>query len=186
MLKEIIGALASLFVLLPFLFINSSVVRIRQASKRRFIFFLVNIIQVAMLSYLAYCLYFVGQQTLYGLIIVVSVFLFLELMIWIVIRKKYARLQEEEEESIDFANTQSLSSQDIKEEYSKTADEDTISLDKEQEDLVESEAEEDIIVVEEELILKDDPATKEVAAETVKTEKNKEVIETLEDIFRMR
>lgn len=39
MLKEIIGALASLFVLLPFLFINSSVVRIRQASKRRFIFF---------------------------------------------------------------------------------------------------------------------------------------------------
>lgn len=139
-----------------------------------------------MLSYLAYCLYFVGQQTLYGLIIVVSVFLFLELMIWIVIRKKYARLQEEEEESIDFANTQSLSSQDIKEEYSKTVDEDTISLDKEQEDLVESEAEEDIIVVEEELILKDDPATKEVAAETVKTEKNKEVIETLEDIFRMR
>ena len=90
MLKETIGAASTFLVLLPFLFINTSIVKIQKNSLRRFMFFLVNVIQILIIVFLAYLLYFVGETTLYGLAVVVSIFLFLELIIWLVKRKKYA------------------------------------------------------------------------------------------------
>lgn len=79
MVKEVIGASSALFVLLPFLLVNFYLFKIKKSSSRRFLFFFINIVQIIFIAILAYSLYFIGERTLYGLVVVLSIFLFLQL-----------------------------------------------------------------------------------------------------------
>ena len=185
MLKETIGAASTFLVLLPFLFINTSIVKIQKNSLRRFMFFLVNVIQILIIVFLAYLLYFVGETTLYGLAVVVSIFLFLELIIWLVKRKKYAKNNSDEDYSSDlFEETQKLDRDEIKEEYNSENEEiEEIENNDEDYDL-ENTKQPLVVEKEEEIILQESSHTEEAEENLIKVDTNKEVVKTLDDIFR--
>lgn len=87
MIKEVIGAVSTALVLLPFHFLNRIVFRQQNHNRYAFLFLLVNVPQVAALVLMAYSLYFVGQRTLTGWLISFIVFFFLFLFRWISSRK---------------------------------------------------------------------------------------------------
>lgn len=171
MIKEIIGASSTFFVLLPFLLINSSLVKIKKSDSRRFLFFLVNIIQIIFIAILAYSLYFVGERTLYSLIVVLSIFLFLQLVILFIKRKRYDKESEEEDFEL-FEETQKLGGRDVRQEYEDKAETE--------------ETKQPFKKEKEKIILEESFHTYKAEEQVKKVDTNKEVVETLEDIFRKR
>lgn len=179
MIKEIIGASSTFFVLLPFLLINSSLVKIKKSGSRRFLFFLVNIIQIIFIAILAYSLYFVGERTLYGLVLVLSIFLFLQLVILLIKRKRYDNESEEEDFEL-FSQTQKLGGSEVRQEYEDK------SLESEEDKVQLEETKQPLKKEREEIILEESFHTYEAEEQVKKVDTNKEVVETLEDIFRKR
>ena len=179
MIKEIIGASSTFFILLPFLLINSSLVKIKKSGSRRFLFFLVNIIQIIFIAILAYNLYFVGERTLYGLVVVLSIFLFLQLVILFIKRKRYDKESEEEDFEL-FKETQKLGGRDVRQEYEDKA------LEREEDKAEAKEIKQPLKKEREEIILEESFHTYKAEEQVKKVDTNKEVVETLEDIFGKR
>lgn len=105
MIKEFIGGATTFLVMLPFLLLNRYIFRIK--SQKNFILFLLmaNIVQVTFILLLAYGLFFVGHNTLFGTLIVFTIFLFLNLFFLILSKRKINLLvndEMEEEENSDF------------------------------------------------------------------------------------
>lgn len=107
MMKEFIGSATTFFVMLPFLLLNRYIFRIKNQNKFILLFMMVNIIQGAFLLLLAYGLFVVGQNTLFGMLIVFTVFLFLNLFFLIMSKRKVSLLvlekdDEQENQNSDF------------------------------------------------------------------------------------
>ncbi len=88
MIKELIGGVTTFFVMLPFLLLNRYVFRIKDQKKFILFFLMINIIQGAFLFLLVYGLFIFGQNTLFGMLIVFTVFLFLNLFFLILSKRK--------------------------------------------------------------------------------------------------
>lgn len=88
MMKELIGGVTTFLVMLPFLLLNRYIFRMKNHKKFILFFLMVNIIQVAFLLLLAYGLFIVGNNTLFGMLIVFTIFLFLNLFILIMSKRK--------------------------------------------------------------------------------------------------
>ena len=164
MIKEIIGAVSIFFVMLPFLLINKKILKVEKQSRFAFLFLIVNIIQAAALTLMAYSLYTIGQKTLIGMIIVFSAYLFIFLILFFS-RKKIQVEEDFEEEEI--FRTQRL-------------ERNGLAINEEEEP---SEASQETLP-EEDLILEDDEATLGVQDPDFSKIEKKEVKKTLEDIFK--
>ena len=164
MIKEIIGAASAFFVLLPFLLINRRILKVEKQSRFAFLFLIVNTIQAAALTLLAYSLYSIGQRTLIGLIVVFCLFLFIFLVLFFS-RKKNRRNAEESEE--DLFSTQKID----RGQLNRAGEEASVQGD-------------DAILLEEDLILEDDEATLAVEEPDFSQIEKKAVAMTLEDIFK--
>lgn len=105
MMKEFIGSATTFFVMLPFLLLNRYIFRIKNQNKFILLFMMVNIIQGAFLLLLAYGLFVVGQNTLFGMLIVFTVFLFLNLFFLIMSKKKVSLLVLEEDDEQENQNS---------------------------------------------------------------------------------
>ncbi|KAF0092261.1 MAG: hypothetical protein FD141_445 [Fusobacteria bacterium] len=88
MMKELIGGVTTFLVMLPFLLLNRYIFRINNHKKFILFFLIVNIIQGAFLFLLAYGLFVFGQNTLFGMLIVFTIFLFLNLLLLIMSKRK--------------------------------------------------------------------------------------------------
>lgn len=109
MIKELIGAICTFFVMLPFLLINQKIFQVKKQNRFAFLFLIVNIVQLGALFILATSLYFVGQRTLLGMLIVFTVFLFLFLYFWITSQKPMViPTAEKKEDYTDLFHTQPL------------------------------------------------------------------------------
>ena len=165
MLKEIIGAVSVFFVMLPFLLINKKILKVEKQSRFAFLFLIVNLIQAAALTLMAYSLYTIGQKTLIGMIIVFSVYIFIFLILFFS-RKRTQGVQSMDEEEEIF-QTQRLDRSGLSFNDEATPSED-----------------EKVTVPEEDLILEDDEATLGVQDPDFSKIEKKEVKKTLEDIFK--
>lgn len=87
-MKEFIGGVTTFLVMLPFLLLNRYIFKIKNQNKFILLFMMVNIIQAAFLLLLAYGLFVVGQNTLFGMLIVFTIFLFLNLFFLIMSKRK--------------------------------------------------------------------------------------------------
>ena len=105
MMKEFIGSATTFFVMLPFLLLNRYIFRIKNQNKFILLFMMVNIIQGAFLLLLAYGLFVVGQNTLFGMLIVFTVFLFLNLFFLIMSKRKVSLLVLEEDDEQENQNS---------------------------------------------------------------------------------
>ena len=105
MMKEFIGSATTFFVMLPFLLLNRYIFRIKNQNKFILIFMMINIIQGAFLLLLAYGLFVVGQNTLFGMLIVFTVFLFLNLFFLIMSKRKVSLLVLEEDDEQENQNS---------------------------------------------------------------------------------
>lgn len=101
MIKELIGGVTTFFVMLPFLLLNRYVFKIKNQKKFAFSFILANAAQGAFLFLLAYGLFSVGQDTLFGMLIVFTVFLFFNLFLLISSKRRIARDANEDSEYDD-------------------------------------------------------------------------------------
>lgn len=184
MLYGIIGVGSAFLVILPFLLFNFLIAKIEKPSVRRLLFLIVNIIQVIFIAILGYLLYFVEEETLYGLAIVVSIFLFFELFIWIIIRKKSSGESELIDEDIENTQNLNLENEEVEHISNIEVDEENIDDNYDEEEIIilnESVNEEE---EEEEIILLEDEETKEVEDELNKVDTKQEITDTLEEIFR--
>jgi uncharacterized membrane protein len=105
MMKEFIGGATTFLVMLPFLLLNRYIFRIKNQNNFILFFLMANIVQGAFILLLAYGLFFVGQNTLFGMLIVFTIFLFLNLFFLILSKRKINLLDNEEmeeEENSDF------------------------------------------------------------------------------------
>lgn len=103
MMKELIGGITTFLVMLPFLLSNRYIFRVKNQKKFIFLFFIINIIQAAFLILLAYGLFFVGNNTLFGMLIVFTIFLFLNLFFLIMSKRKINIINyNDEDEDEDF------------------------------------------------------------------------------------
>lgn len=105
MMKEFIGSATTFFVMLPFLLLNRYIFRIKNQNKFILLFMMINIIQGAFLLLLAYGLFVVGQNTLFGMLIVFTVFLFLNLFFLIMSKRKVSLLVLEEDDEQENQNS---------------------------------------------------------------------------------
>lgn len=105
MMKEFIGSATTFFVMLPFLLLNRYIFRIKNQNKFILLFMMVNIIQGAFLLLLAYGLFVVGQNTLFGMLLVFTVFLFLNLFFLIMSKRKVSLLVLEEDDEQENQNS---------------------------------------------------------------------------------
>jgi uncharacterized membrane protein len=87
-MKELIGGVTTFLVMLPFLLLNRYIFRMKNHKKFILFFLMVNIIQGAFLFLLAYGLFIVGSNTLFGMLIVFTIFLFLNLFFLIMSKRK--------------------------------------------------------------------------------------------------
>jgi len=99
MIKELIGGVTTFFVMLPFLLLNRYVFRIKDQKKFILFFLMINIIQGAFLFLLAYGLFIFGQNTLFGMLIVFTIFLFLNLFFLILSKRKINLRNYDDEEA---------------------------------------------------------------------------------------
>lgn len=170
MFKELIGAVATFFVMLPFLLSNLRIFKIKEQSKFAFMFLLINTLQGAFLFLLAYGLFTVGQRCLFGMLIVFTVFLFLTLIILIKSKRKITSKEYDEYDDED--DEEELFDEDLY-QTQKIARDQKIKVDikKEMEDR-------------EEQILEENQYTMNVGENDFNISENDEVIKTLEDIFK--
>ena len=101
MMKEFIGSATTFFVMLPFLLLNRYIFKVKNQKNFILLFMMVNIVQGAFLLLLAYGLFIVGQNTLFGMLIVFTVFLFLNLFLLIMSKRKINLLDVEEDSEIE-------------------------------------------------------------------------------------
>lgn len=101
MMKEFIGSATTFLVMLPFLLLNRYIFRIKNQKNFILFFMMVNIIQGAFLLLLAYGLFVVGQNTLFGMLIVFTIFLFLNLFFLIMSKRKINLLDIEEDDELE-------------------------------------------------------------------------------------
>ena len=102
MAKELIGALSTFFIMLPFWLLNRRIFRVESRIRFAFLFLVVNIIQLGALFLAAYSLYYVGQRTLTGMLVVFSIYLVLFLVTWATSKKPFRMSQVLSPEEEDF------------------------------------------------------------------------------------
>jgi hypothetical protein len=100
-MKEFIGGATTFLVMLPFLLLNRYIFRIKNQNKFILFFLIANIVQAAFLLLLAYGLFFIGQNTLFGMLIVFTIFLFLNLFFLIMSKRKISLLDNEENDEME-------------------------------------------------------------------------------------
>ena len=108
MMKELIGGITTFLVMLPFLLSNRYIFRVKNQKKFIFLFFIINIIQAAFLILLAYGLFFVGNNTLFGMLIVFTIFLFLNLFFLIMSKRKINIINYNDEDEDDDLSDEEL------------------------------------------------------------------------------
>lgn len=175
MMKELIGGITTFLVMLPFLLSNRYIFRINNQKKFILFFIIVNIIQSTFLLLLAYGLFIVGQNTLLGMLIVFTIFLFLNLFFLIMSKRKINIINYFEEEE--------------DEEYE---DEDSDLYDEElfqdqriaRTQKVKGDVKKEIDVLSNEQILKENQITKKVDEIDFESLDKSEINKILEDIFK--
>lgn len=105
MMKEFIGGATTFLVMLPFLLLNRYIFRIKNQKNFILFFLMSNIVQVAFLLLLAYGLFIVGQNTLFGMLIVFTIYLFLNLFFLIMSKRKINLLDIEENDEMEEHNS---------------------------------------------------------------------------------
>lgn len=102
MAKELIGALSTFFIMLPFWLLNRRIFRVENRLRFAFFFLVVNVIQLGALFLTAYSLFYVGQRTLTGMLVVFSIYLVLFLVTWATSKKPFRMSQVLSTEEEDF------------------------------------------------------------------------------------
>lgn len=164
MLKELIGAVATFFVMLPFLFLNRRVFKVRKQGRFAVLFLLCNMVQAAFLLLLAYGLFTVGQECLYGMLGVFIVFFFMTLLLLITSKRKIVNTDivgEEDEEFDELFSEENFTTKDFKGSIKKE---------------IENKPFDDILM--------EDQYTMKVEEPDFSKIEKTEVMRTLEDIFK--
>lgn len=175
MMKELIGGITTFLVMLPFLLSNRYIFRINNQKKFILFFIIVNIIQGTFLLLLAYGLFIVGQNTLLGMLIVFTIFLFLNLFFLIMSKRKINIINYfEEEEDEEYEDEDS----DLYDEE-LFQDQRIASTQK-----VKGDVKKEIDVLSNEQILKENQITKKVDEIDFESLDKSEINKILEDIFK--